>query len=314
MPRNGGGTYTLAQPPFTPGTTISSAAVNSDFSDIAAALTASIAADGQTPIIGQLKFPAGSAAAPSHTFEVDLATGMYFPATSKLGFAIDGALTVLFDATSLGVGQNGNFLYLNGAVACPVGMVEDYAGNAAPTGWFLCFGQAVSRTLYPELFTVIGTTFGSGDGVTTFNLPDLRGRVVAGLDGMGGVAAGRLTNQTIHPNALLMGSTGGLEFFGILQTDLPNVVVNVNVSLNDPGHVHAGGQAGAIDGKVGGLSAGSAAGNIWFGNPISTSSQTTGITVTSAQTNSLNGGVSQTSIFFVQPTMVMNKMIYAGRA
>ena len=77
-------------------------------------------------------------------------------------------------------------------VGLPVGMITPFAGSAAPTGWFLCSGQAVSRTTYASLFAVVGTTYGAGDGSTTFNLPDLRGRTIAGIDNMGGTDAGRL--------------------------------------------------------------------------------------------------------------------------
>ena len=77
-------------------------------------------------------------------------------------------------------------------VGLPVGMITPFAGATAPTGWFLCSGQAVSRTTYASLFAVVGTTYGVGDGSTTFNLPDLRGRTVAGIDNMGGTDAGRL--------------------------------------------------------------------------------------------------------------------------
>lgn len=63
----------------------------------------------------------------------------------------------------------------------PTGTVSAFAGSAAPTGYALCDGSAVNRTTQAALFAVIGTTYGSGDGSTTFNLPDLRGRVVAGL-------------------------------------------------------------------------------------------------------------------------------------
>jgi len=85
-------------------------------------------------------------------------------------------------------------------VTIPSGMIAPYAGpsdgsHTAPTGWFLCYGQAVSRTTYAALFTAIGTTYGTGDGSTTFNLPDLRGRTIAGVDDMGGSAASRLTGD-----------------------------------------------------------------------------------------------------------------------
>lgn len=63
---------------------------------------------------------------------------------------------------------------LNSFVTFPVGMVVPYAGASAPSGWLLCDGQAVSRTSYPSLFQVLGVTYGGGDGVNTFNVPDLR--------------------------------------------------------------------------------------------------------------------------------------------
>ena len=64
----------------------------------------------------------------------------------------------------------------------PTGSILDFAGSSAPPGWLLCQGQAVSRSTYAALFAVIGTTYGTGNGSTTFNLPDYRGRVSAGWD------------------------------------------------------------------------------------------------------------------------------------
>lgn len=82
----------------------------------------------------------------------------------------------------------------------PTGMVVPYAGAVAPDGWLLCQGQAVSRTTYAQLFSVIGTTYGSGDGSTTFNLPDMRGRVAVGSDANWGCAAKR--GETAHTQLL----------------------------------------------------------------------------------------------------------------
>ena len=74
----------------------------------------------------------------------------------------------------------------------PVGGVLPYTGASAPNSSFvLPYGQAISRTTYASYFSLVSTTFGSGDGSTTFNVPDLRGRVIAGLDNMGGSAAMR---------------------------------------------------------------------------------------------------------------------------
>src|SRR3546814_17750408 len=75
----------------------------------------------------------------------------------------------------------------------PIGSVVDFAGTTAPTGYLLCYGQAIGRSEYSDLFDAIGTVWGIGDGATTFNLPDLRGRVGAGKDDLGGTAAGRLS-------------------------------------------------------------------------------------------------------------------------
>lgn len=75
---------------------------------------------------------------------------------------------------------------LSAAVAAslvPPGAVTAYAGTSAPTGYLLCDGTAVSRLTYADLFAVIGTTHGQGDGVSTFNLPDYRGRFLRGRDG-----------------------------------------------------------------------------------------------------------------------------------
>ena len=63
----------------------------------------------------------------------------------------------------------------------PVGSILAFGGSSAPSGWLLCQGQAVSRTTYAELFKAIGTSFGAGDGSTTFNLPDLREATTKGV-------------------------------------------------------------------------------------------------------------------------------------
>jgi microcystin-dependent protein len=93
----------------------------------------------------------------------------------------------------------------------PTGCVMPYAGSTSPAGWLLCAGQAVSRTDYGALFAVISTTYGTGDGSTTFNVPDLRGRVVAGVDNMGGTAASRLTSTTITGGGDAPGEIGGAQ-------------------------------------------------------------------------------------------------------
>lgn len=64
----------------------------------------------------------------------------------------------------------------------PAGVISMYGGSTAPNGWLICDGSAVSRTTYSRLFSAIGTTYGAGNGSTTFNLPNCKGRVPVGLD------------------------------------------------------------------------------------------------------------------------------------
>lgn len=103
----------------------------------------------------------------------------------------------------------------------PAGVVLPFAGSTAPTGWLLCFGQAVSRTTYADLFTALGTTYGAGDGSTTFALPDLRGRVPGGKDNMGGSAASRLTTAGAGVDGVTLGAAGGAQTHTLTTAQIP---------------------------------------------------------------------------------------------
>lgn len=120
---------------------------------------------------------------------------------SSVGIEDSGRITGV--ATPTGSTDAATKGYVDAAI--PIGAVVPYAGSTAPTGWLLCYGQAVSRSTYATLFGIISTTYGTGDGSTTFNVPDLRGRVVAGLDNMGGSDAGRLDW------ANTLGTAGGVQ-------------------------------------------------------------------------------------------------------
>jgi len=109
---------------------------------------------------------------------------------------------------------------ITGIVALPTGAVLPFAGASAPSGHLLCYGQAISRSTYSDLFTAIGTTYGVGDGSSTFNIPDLRGRAVAGQDDMGGSSANRLTGQTGGVNGDTLGGTGGAETHTLSAAEL----------------------------------------------------------------------------------------------
>ena len=109
--------------------------------------------------------------------------------------------------------------FVTSVPAVPVGSMQAYAGTSAPTGWLLCNGIAASRTTYSNLFSVIGTAYGAGDGSTTFGLPDMRGRVPMGA----GTGAG-LTERT---RAQLPGSES-LEAHTHYEGDLRAAIGAVN--------------------------------------------------------------------------------------
>jgi hypothetical protein len=123
------------------------------------------------------------------------------------------------------------------SLGVPAGLVSYFANNTAPVGYLECNGQAISRTQYPELFTAIGTLYGSGNGTTTFNIPDLRGEFIRGADNGRGIDSGRtvgtwqsdsIKNHT-HPlytsylASLTPGGTRMLcDFFGGTEYPIPD--------------------------------------------------------------------------------------------
>lgn len=113
------------------------------------------------------------------------------------------------------------------AALVPAGSLLATGAAAAPTGYLLCDGSAVSRSTYADLFTAIGTTYGAGNGSTTFNVPDLRGRVPVGVDG----AAGRLTANDA------LGNSAGEETHALVTGELAT-------------HLHAFGASAPVQAPV----------------------------------------------------------------
>lgn len=94
----------------------------------------------------------------------------------------------------------------------PPGVVLAYGAASAPTGWLLCNAAAVSRTTYAALFAIIGTTYGIGDGATTFNLPDGRGRALIGSG----------TGDAVDATAHSLGSKKGTETHTLTEAQMPS--------------------------------------------------------------------------------------------
>ena len=108
----------------------------------------------------------------------------------------------------------------------PVGSISLFAGKTAPTGWLICDGSAVSRTTYANLFSVIGTTYGTGDGSTTFNIPNLKGKVPVGYD----------SSDTSFDT---IGETGGEKTHTLTIDEMPSH--NHGIGLNSGGSTSGSG-------------------------------------------------------------------------
>lgn len=182
------------------------------------------------------------------------------------------------------------------AYSIPLGAGLDYWGSTTPNSIFAFpIGQAISRTTYATLFAVFGTTYGTGDGSTTFNLPDKTGRVSAMKEAL----ATRLTTGGGGVDGGTSGAVGGSQNGTILQANLPNVnfvvAAGQTVSVSTVSTLGAGGGAGST-----GIPINAA-------NSITTINSTGTGTVTSTGTAASGG--SGTAFKTVQPTIVCNYIL-----
>ena len=115
----------------------------------------------------------------------------------------------------------------------PAGVISAYGGSAAPSGWLICNGAAVSRTTYATLFAAVNTVYGAGDGSTTFNLPDITGRVIAGKE----ATATRLTPAGAGIDGGTLGAVGGAESIALTAAQQASMPVTVSYSGTATGTV-----------------------------------------------------------------------------
>jgi microcystin-dependent protein len=121
------------------------------------------------------------------------------------------------------------------SASIPTGTVATFAVSTPPSGWLNCDGSAVSRTTFATLFSVIGTVYGNGNGSTTFNVPDMRGRTVAGYDPSN--SSGRLTGTpTGGVSAATIANTGGEQGHTLTA---PGELPSHTHTVNDPAHTHS---------------------------------------------------------------------------
>ncbi len=158
MPRNGSGTASIPNS-FTPSTTISSAAVNGNFSDIADMLTGSVAADGQTTITAPLKGANGSASAPAYGFASDGNTGMYRKGADQLGFATGGTERAYFDTNGFLVLAVGAKVGSDTVDKFPSGTRMPFQQTTPPSGWTK---DTATSGLNNSAMRIVTGTVGSG--------------------------------------------------------------------------------------------------------------------------------------------------------
>jgi microcystin-dependent protein len=181
------------------------------------------------------------------TVTVSGASSYVGAATFYSTVTVSGAATFNSTVTVVGAAVFKSNVSIGGTITgpgiVPSGTVLPYAGASAPSGYLLSFGQAISRSTYAALFTAISTTYGAGDGSSTFNVPDLRGRAVAGQDDMGGTSADRLTSPI---NGDTLGAAGGSESHQLTIAEMPaHNHPRANSTSDDYG-------AGGLNGYVGG--------------------------------------------------------------
>jgi microcystin-dependent protein len=211
------------------------------------------------------------------------------------GYLVAGSPYVVIYNASNGV------FYLQNSFAnpylIPIGGMIDFTGSTSPSSSLvLPYGQAISRTTYATYFAMVSTTYGGGDGSTTFNIPDLRGRVVAGKDDMGGSAASRLSGTSITSGGpTTLGGTGGADTKTLATANLP--------PYTPAGTITNGAITISHNANSGSSPAGTTAGS--GGNTAAT---ITASQATSTFTGTAQGGTS-TAFSLAQPTIVLNKLL-----
>lgn len=297
MPR-ASGVYSL--PPgylAVTGQTIQASQHNPPLEDIAAALTASLPRDGSAAMTAPIKLPDGTSSAPAVTFASEPTLGLYRKAAGVV--AVVGGLLI-----------GGRF----------IGELIPWTRLTAPALTVLPFGQTLSRTTYADLWTVAqaeiaaGNLFyNTGNGSTTFGIGDCRGFVLAGKDNMGGTAASRLTLAVSGVDGTKLGWGAGDQSVALTAAQLP-------------AHTHSG-TTGAMNANAShshGVSGGTYGGNqAYFGGQQGTSFNVpingAAISIDAANTDhghpfTTDGGsgLAGTAHANVQPTMVVNFILYAG--
>jgi microcystin-dependent protein len=184
----------------------------------------------------------------------------------------------------------------------PIGGSLDFWGDTAPNSAFAFpYGQAISRTTYATLFSLLGTTYGVGNGSTTFNLPDVRGRVVAGKDNMGGTGAGRMQTGNGGVDGTTLGAAGGADTQTLTLAQLPTGITSTVTGTCSSSNILT------ADSPTTSFSTGTSGATVW--RAFSNGSTQTIITTVAVSGSSTSNNTSGNAHTIVQPTIVANKLI-----
>jgi microcystin-dependent protein len=204
----------------------------------------------------------------------------------------------------------------------PIGGMLDYVSSTPPNSAFvLPYGQAISRTTYAALYDICGTTFGTGDGATTFNVPDLRGRIRVGKDNMGGSTAGRVTSAGSGITGTTLGDTGGAETVTMARANMPNISLTDSIVVADHTHYVAssGGGTSALPSSATqivreGRGNAVAGADYYYSLEGTNSAANVGLSSddgghTVNVSIALNGGVTQTAMNKMPPSIVLTQLL-----
>lgn len=271
------------------GETIQPSQHNPVLEDIAPALTNRLSRSGVAPMTGPLKTVTGSASVPAISPSSNPAVGIYWTSTG-----------IAFSGTVSGTRYIGELIPYTFLTPEPLTVLP--------------YGQTLLRASYPQLWAkaqtdiAAGNTFyNNGNGTTTFGIGDMRGRVPAGKDDMGGPAAGRLTSAGSGVNGAVLGAAGGAESHMLTAAQLPIITPTftgntgtITVTSRASNVVHG---VGFVQGQSGGS----------FGYIVSTASflavTSDGNFTPSGSVSSFGSGAVHNN---VQPTMTCNYLLYVG--
>lgn len=218
------------------------------------------------------------------------------------GVGLQGATLIQGTPYAVTYNNTDGAFYLHGMFGNPYNVPLagglDYWGPTAPNSSFAFpIGQAISRATYATLFAIMGTSHGVGDGTTTFNLPDRRGRVSAQLDPSGAV----LTSAAITPDGNTIGAKGGAQLHTLQTSEIP-AHTHAN-TLNDPGHTHSNNGGNQIGGGANGGQNGGSFSVATSPSTFSINAALSGVTITNV---SVGGGGAHNNM---QPTIACNYII-----